>query len=149
MVKNLIILILSFGASFGFGVGFHICGWKNLFFAGLGGLFTRAVYLLASACISQRFLFTMIASFAASVYGELMARKRKVPAAYFIYPSIIPLIPGDLFHYAISAVIAGHADDFRNYGLNCLIALLGLSIGMMLSSTTIKSIRKGVMEEDD
>lgn len=149
MVRNMVILLLSFGASFGFGVGFHIQGWKNLSLAGLGGLFTRAVYLLASALVPQRFLYTMIASFAASVYGELMARKRKVPAAYFIYPSIIPLIPGDLFHYAISAVIAAHWADFREYGINCLIALLGLSIGMMLSSTTIQSIRKGVIVEED
>lgn len=61
-------------------------------------------------------------------------------ASYFIDSSISPLIPGDLFHYAISAVIAGHSVDFRNDGLNCLIALLGLSIRMMLSSTTIQSI---------
>lgn len=148
MVKNLLILILSFGASFGFGVGFHIRGWKNLCFAGLGGLFTRAVYLLSSAFIPARFLYVMIASFAASLYGELLARKRKVPAAYFIYPSIIPLIPGDLFHYWISSLIAGNYSLARDQAVQCLIVLLGLSIGMLLSSTTIQSIHKGVVDDD-
>lgn len=148
MVRNLVILILSFGASFGFGVGFRIRGWKNLCLAGLGGLLTRAVYLSASALTDQRFLYIMIAAFAASIYGELMARRKHVPAAYFIYPSIIPLIPGDLFHFAISGLISGNLTAARQNAIDCLIALMGLSIGMLLSSTTIQSIRKGPVADD-
>lgn len=148
MVTNLKILVLSYLASMGFGVTFRITGKENLLLAGLGGLFTRAIYLLAQFLIPNRFLYTMIGSFAAATYGELMARKKHVPAVYFTYPSLIPLIPGDLFHFTISSLISGNISGSMNYAGNCLIALLGLCIGMMLSSTTIQSIRKGPVDDD-
>lgn len=149
MVENLKILALSFLASSGFGVTFRIHGKKNILLAGTGGLFTRAVFLLAQFLFPSRFFYTLVASFAAATYGELMARRKHVPAVYFTYPSLIPLIPGDLFHFTISSMLNGNASAAIGYAGSCLAALLGLCIGMMLSSTTIQSIRKGPVEEDD
>ena len=61
---------------------------------------------------------------------------------YFVYPAIIPLIPGDLFFHAILASLYADWAMAASNGSNCIIALIGMSIGFVLSSTVAHYIRK-------
>ena len=132
---------LSFFASVSFGVVFGIPP-KDLWLAGLGGALSRISLLSFSALNSNRLIFMTVSALIAALYAEFLAVKRRHPSTYFIYPSIIPLIPGDLFFYSLMGIfINDHARVYDN-GINCLYSLLGLSIGFVISSTVSHYIRK-------
>ena len=141
MVDNLILVLVSFAASTGFGIVFRITG-KDLFLAGLGGALTRIVLIILSQFIPERFVYVMLSALFASAYGELLANITRDPSTYFIYPAIIPLIPGYLFYYTMTGAIRGNHELFALNGTNCLLTLLGMSVGFVLSSTIAHYIRK-------
>ena len=97
MVETVKLIIFSFTASLGFGIVFRI-GKKNLLWAGTGGALTRCVYLLLPEVIDQRILYSLLAAMFAALYAETMAMRQKMPSTVFLYPAIIPLIPGDLLY---------------------------------------------------
>jgi len=138
---NLILVLVSFVASVGFGIVFRITG-KDLLLAGLGGALTRNVLIVLSQFIPQRFVYVMLSALFASAYGELLANITKDPSTYFIYPAIIPLIPGDLFYYTMTGAIRGNYTLFSLNGSNCLLTLLGMSVGFVVSSTIAHYIRR-------
>ena len=138
-----IFVLLSYVASVGFGTVFQI-PVKDLWLAGLGGALTRISLLLLTPVVPNRLLFMTISALVAALYADFWAVKRKQPSTYFVYPSIIPLIPGDLFFYAISGLYAGNYNVVETNGINCLLSLSGLSIGFVLSSAVSHHIRRNV-----
>jgi uncharacterized membrane protein YjjB (DUF3815 family) len=135
------LIVLSFLASAGFGVVFHIpaCDvWKG----GLGGMLTRIVLLSVQSFTSSRIVYITIAALCAALYAELLATVSKDPSTYFVYPSIVPLIPGDLFYYTIVGLYIKDRPLFESNCVNCLIALFGMSIGFVLSSIIAHYIRR-------
>ena len=132
---------LSFFASVSFGVVFGIPP-KDLWLAGLGGALSRISLLSFSSLSSNRLLFMTVSALIAALYAEFLAVKRRQPSTYFVYPPIIPLIPGDLFFYSLMGLfINDYASVYEN-GMNCIFSLLGLSIGFVFSSTVSHYIRK-------
>ena len=97
MVETVKLIILSFFASLGFGIVFRI-EKKNLLWAALGGALTRCAYLFLLNTVDGRLGIAVAASMFAALYAEIMAMRRKMPSTVFLYPSIIPLIPGDLLY---------------------------------------------------
>lgn len=128
-------------ASASFGVVFRIPD-KDLWRAGLGGVLTRITLLLLAPVFPSRLFYITAAALVAGLYGEAMATKRHDPSTYFIYPSIVPLIPGDLFYYTLVGMYLGDAQMFSSNALNCLLTLLGMSIGFVLSSIVAHYIRR-------
>lgn len=102
----------------------------------------RVLLLLLSPIFPQRIVFVTLAALAAGLYGELLANLRRCPSTYFIYPAIIPLIPGDLFYYALVALYLGDQQMFLSNAGNCLVSLTGMSIGFVLSSIIAHYIRR-------
>ena len=142
-ITNPFILIgLSFLASVGFGIVFRI-PLHDLILAGIGGVITRvALILLSYAFPDNRILYISLAALIATLYAELLASIRKDPSTYFVYPSIVPLIPGDLFYYSLVGMYMGSREVFETNGLNCLLTLLAMSIGFVLSYVISHYIRK-------
>lgn len=136
-----LLIILSFIASMSFGVVFRIAP-KDLYLAGLGGALTRISLLLLAPANFSRLLYMTISASVAALYAEFWAVKRRQPSTYFTYPSIIPLIPGDLFFYSLTGFFFGDFQRVTSYGTNCLLSLLGLSIGFVLSSTVSHYVRR-------
>lgn len=140
MVSNVMLVFLSFFASVGFGILFRIRG-RDLIWAGIAGMLTRIVLLILLAFLSNRLLYMTIAASFAGLYGEFLATVRKEPSTYFIYPAIVTLIPGDLFCYTMIGLFFGRTDMLIQNGVQCLLALAGLSVGFVLSSTAAHYIR--------
>ncbi|MGX8698695.1 MAG: threonine/serine ThrE exporter family protein [bacterium] len=135
------LILLSFAASVSFGVVFHIAP-KDLPLAGLGSALTRVALILFSTVFPTRLVYVTLAALVASLYAEFLAGARKDPSTYFVYPSIVPLIPGDLFYYALIGVYMGERTMFETNAANCLLTLTGMSIGFVLSSIIAHYIRK-------
>lgn len=132
-LQDIGLIALSFVASAAFGIGFQIRR-EDLVLAGAGGAVVRAVSLALSAVISSHFVIVGISSLAAGLFGGLLARARRAPSAYFVYPSLIPLIPGDLFHYALAAILVRDMASFQRNGLDCMMSLLAMAIGLLAGS---------------
>ena len=133
LTNPLLLILLSFGASVSFGFVFRIAP-ADLWIAGLGGVLTRIVLLIMTQFTGTRLVYITVAALVASLYAELWARKEKVPSTYFAYPAIVPLIPGDLFYYSLAGLYNQDFTMFASNGLKCLLVLLGMSMGFVLSS---------------
>ena len=136
-----LLILISFMASASFGVVFRI-PFHDLWRAGLGGVLTRIVLLVMTSFTQERLIYITAAAFVGSLYAEMMAVKRKDPSTYFVYPSIVPLIPGDLFYYSLVGLYLSDRAMFEKNGTDCLLVLVGMSIGFVLSSIFAHYIRK-------
>ncbi|MGN0297661.1 MAG: threonine/serine exporter family protein [Lachnospiraceae bacterium] len=134
MAQYIEIIGLSILASIGFAIVFQI-DKKDLIYAGLGGGITRIVYLIFMTFIPYRIVYIALAAFVSALYAEMVSGYKHTPATYYLYPSIIPLIPGDLFYYMCAGLIVGDTEMFENYAIQCTLALVGLGIGFVVCSS--------------
>ncbi|MDO4514624.1 MAG: threonine/serine exporter family protein [Lachnospiraceae bacterium] len=143
MAGNIELVVLSFLASLGFAIVFQVAK-KDLLLAGLGGGLTRIFYLVFIAIIPSRIVYVALAAMVAALYAEIVSGMKHVPATYFMYPTIIPLIPGDLFYYTCAGIITGNAEMFRTNAINLILALVGLTVGFVVCSfvSNIMRIRR-------
>ena len=141
MSNPVILVILSYIASIGFGIVFMIPP-KDLWLAGLGGALARLALVSLTPVTDNRLLFVTLSAMAAALYAEFLAVTRRIPSTYFVYPSIIPLIPGDLFFLSLVSLYLGDRAGVEANGINCLLSLAGLSIGFVLSSAVAHHIRR-------
>ena len=141
-LNSIELVFLTLLASAGFSVVFNI-QLKDLPYAAVGGMIVRIVYILLQLIPSvNRFVFTIGAAFFAALYSEILAITRKEPSTLYLYPSIIPLIPGDLFYYVALGLIWGNGALIGRYGPDLVLSLIGISVGFVLCSTIVHYIRK-------
>ncbi len=140
-VNPVLVIPASFLASAAFGVVYRIPN-RDLWCAGLGGAITRIMLLLLAPVISSRLVFITIAALAAGLYAEGMATVRHYPSTYFLYPAIVPMIPSDLFYYTLVGIYTRDALMISENVWSCVLTLLGMSIGFVLSSIVAHYIRK-------
>lgn len=136
-----LLILLAFGASTFFGFVFRIAP-RDLWIAGLGGVLTRIVLIVMTQFTQTRLVYITVAAIAASLYAELWAQRRRDPSTYFLYPAIVPLIPGDLFYYALVGIYRQDRTMFETNALSCLLVLTGMSIGFVISSIIAHQIRR-------
>lgn len=136
------LIFLTLLASTGFSIVFNI-QIKDLLFAALGGVIVRTIQVLFQFVFpSYAFVYTIMAAFFAALYSEILAIVRKEPSTLYLYPSIIPLIPGDLFYYVGLGLIWGNMDIVKQFGPNLALSLVGISVGFVLCSTIVHYVRK-------
>ena len=144
ITSPLLLILLSFAASASFGAVFQI-GKKDLWLAGLGGALTRIV-LLVFTPILPRLIYMTVSAFAASLYAEFLATLQKKPSTYYVYPAIIPLIPGDLFFFTLLGVYIENKEMVMANGYDCIFSLASMSFGFVLSFVAAHYIRKFKMK---
>ena len=136
------LIFLTLLASTGFSVVFNI-QLKDLPFAALGGVIVRVVHILFKLAFpAYAFVYTIFAAFFAALYSEILAIVKKEPSTLYLYPSIVPLIPGDLFYYTALGIIWGNMSIFTQFGPDLALSLIGISVGFVLCSTIVHYIRK-------
>ena len=134
ILSNIELVGFSFLASLGLAIVFQI-DKKNLLWAGLGGALTRCVYLLMIAATDRTFVQSLCAAMFAALYAEILAMRQRMPSTVFLYPSIIPLIPGSLLYYICVNVLLGNRTETISYLTECLLSLGGICLGFVLIST--------------
>ena len=80
MMDDIILVVLSFGASLGFGIVFQLKK-KDLLYAGLGGALTRIAYILLMGVLSNRVAYAAISACFAAAYAEWTAYRMEKPSA--------------------------------------------------------------------
>lgn len=141
LIYDIELIGISFLASLGFSIVFNI-NEKDLIFTAMGGLIIRVVYILLSYILDYRITYTVLAAFSAALYSEIIANIRKEPATVYLYPSIIPIIPGDLLYYSMLGVVWANGTLFLDNALLCLMVLAGISFGFVLCSSFVHYARR-------
>lgn len=132
--KYILAVIASFTASFGFGIVFQIRREK-LLWAGVGGALTRALLVPLTLLIPSRVLAYLLSAMFAAAFAEILARKQRVPSTFYLYPAIIPLIPGDKLYDTFVYLLFKDAGGFVESGEIFLMTLIGISLGFALINT--------------
>ena len=136
------LIILTLLASTGFSIVFNI-QLKDLPFAALGGVIVRTIHILFQIAFHEyAFIYTVCAAFFAALYSEILAITKKEPSTLYLYPSIVPLIPGDLFYYTALGIVWSNGDIIKQFGPDLLLSLVGISVGFVLCSTIVHYFRK-------
>lgn len=134
MAEYIEMVICSFLTSYGLAVVFRI-DRKNLLRAGLGGALTRVIYLIMLEATSLTVVQSFVAATCAALYAELMAMRRRMPSTVFLYPSILPLIPGGTLYYIAIYAIMGDLSMTISYVWECVLQLSGMCMGFVIIST--------------
>ena len=106
---------------------------KSLIYSSLTASTGYALYKLC--IISERpilgfFLGTCIIA----VIGEILARKLKMPATIFIFPSIIPIVPGLGLYETILAFVQNDIQEALETGASTILSIGSMAIAMALIS---------------
>lgn len=128
---------VSFVACAGFVVVFNVHGYGSVLCA-LGGAITSGVYCASQAMGCQELMCYFIATCAAAVFSELMARIRKYPAISYLLISVLPLIPGAGIYHAAQQAIRGNMELAAAYGTNTLATAGVMAAGILVVSTAVR-----------
>ena len=140
MSGNIELVVLSILASIGFAVVFQV-EKKDLILAGVGGGVTRIFYLIFMSFIPNRIVYVALAALIAALFAEIVSGIKHVPATYFMYPTMVPLIPGDLFYYMCVGLITSNISMFKQNAVECTLALVGLCVGFVVCSFASNAMR--------
>jgi len=132
--------IFSVIASYGFVVIFNIHGFGS-FLCALGGGITWAAFCLVQALGGHDLLCYFLATVAAAVFAEVMARVRKYPAISYLISCLLPLIPGSGIYYAAQQAMQGNSAGFVYYGTRTLAIAGCMAVGILLVVTATRSWR--------
>lgn len=133
----LVTCAVSFAACAGFVIVFNIHGRGKLLCA-LGGAITWGVYCAAEALGCDSLLCCFLATCAAAVFSEAMARVRRYPAISYLVISLLPLIPGAGIYYTALYAIRGDMALAAQYGMNTLATAGVMAAGILVVSTTVR-----------
>lgn len=108
----------------------------------LAGLLTTAVYLLCTRVTGNALFCYMAAAVAAGAYAELAARVLHAPTTVFLFPGLIPLLPGAGLFYTMVSIVHGSTADFLFFGLQTVHAAIGIAVGVLFSSILVLLFRR-------
>lgn len=134
------ILVAALGA-LGYGLFFGQKRWK-LFFTLLGGGVAWLLYLVLLDWIGSVFVSALVVSMVATAYSQVLARVLKAPATVFIFPVIVPLVPGSGLYYTVSNWLLGDTDNILKYAASTVETAIGLALGIVI----VIALTKVIME---
>lgn len=120
----------------GFSIIFNIHG-PGICLCVLGGMLCWSTHCLVTLLGGNEMTAVFIATVAAAVYAEVMARIRKCPAIGYLVIGLIILIPGSSLYYTIYNLIMGHTAQFSYYGSKTVKVAGLMAAGILLVSTLV------------
>ena len=128
----------AFG-SVGFALLFQVRG-KMLIFAFLGGMLSWGTYCIAGLFVGHEALQYLIATTVLTLYAEAFARILRCPSTILLVTGWIPLIPGGMLYYSISALVQDNMPLFVDRILHTFLLMIAMSAGMLLGMTLVHLI---------
>ena len=142
LIKEIAVQIVSsYLGSLGFSLLFNLKG-KRLLWASLGGTLSWAIYLVVEALSRNLFLCGVISAMVATAYSEIFARILKTPKTAFIFPAIVPMVPGGSLYYTMSHIISGNMEEALRYATSTLSMAIALAFGIVVVILWVKVIKR-------
>ena len=140
MLSVFLEILFSFSCSVGFGIVFGIKP-KELGYAGLAGVAARIAIMLCRLVTGNRLIYTLAGALFGALYAELLGRYKKTVVTKFLYPAMVPMIPGDLLYNTIVCIVSMDGSGILTYGKDLVQALLGIALGAMIAPMLLHSKR--------
>lgn len=132
-MKILVMLISAGLGTLGFNLIFKVSP-RHIPAATLGGIISCAVYVAFDLMGVNLFVSNFIAMLVAGIVSEIFARGFRAPAAIFLLPSTIPLVPGGGLYYTMTTLMSGRYNECAVYAKSTLLTGLGIAAGMISAS---------------
>ena len=110
---------------------------RHLPYVALSGLVTYAIYYTVFFFLDSAFLAAFLSTLFTALFSEFCARFRRAPTAVFLFPGIIPTVPGGSLYYAMRYVLVGDLDSALSYLTSALAVGLGIAGGIMFVSIAV------------
>lgn len=128
----MIIALMTFLASLGFGIIFDLKGLK-LLVAALNGMLGGIIYnLLLTSQGEMMALF--IASFSILAFAAIMARILRCPTTILLISALVPLVPGGLMYETVLALIDNDMMLALSFALRTIYDVIAIVIGIVFAS---------------
>ncbi len=131
-LKIIVECMFIFLATVGFSVLFNIKK-SELPYCGLTGLVCFSIYKFILVYLGAEFYGVFLGTFVAVVVSRRLACLRKVPAAIYAIPAIIPLAPGGMIYLTMYSIIYGEYIDMLKYAFATMKIAGGIVIGMSIA----------------
>ena len=138
-------MMIQLGAAFLGSIGFAIflkMKGKQIFHAGLGGLITWYIYLMAFDFCQSEFLSNLIAAVFVGIFAEIMARVNRAPSTIFLTAAAIPLIPGGKLYYTMYGLVSKDQMLFMESGTDAAVIALAISLGFVIVAVIKRYVHK-------
>lgn len=141
MIKIILDLIYCFAASLFFALIMN-APKKTLIHSSLVASVGYIIYTICSAEINRTLGFFAGTTFVAMM-GEIFARKFKMPATIFIFPAVIPIVPGLGLYQTMLALVQDNIPQALEIGVNTLLNIASMAVAMALVSVAALKMKSG------
>ena len=144
---RIITMLIAGGlGTLGFNLMFKV-NLRHIPVATLGGIISTGIYVFFDALGANVFVSNFIAMLIAAMISEIFARIFRAPAAVFLLPCTIPLVPGGSLYYTMSNLMFENYDAMLNYGKSTLLTGLGIAAGMITASVIWNTLSHVVLKK--
>ena len=145
LVRIMLGVLSSAGGTLGFALIFKISK-KHLAIAAFGGIFTYLTYELVTFFGANLLVTAFGSALFMALFSETCARIFRAPAIVFLFPCLIPIVPGSSLYYTMFNLIAQDQAacllHLQSLGSTILGIAMGLSIATVTFGITIQIINK-------
>ena len=131
--------IYSFLACVGFSIVFEIKKPTFLLVASCIGSIGWVIFVVLEGSVSPVMQY-LYATMLISVLSELAARIWKAPATVFLFPGIIPLVPGGGLYYTMTYLLNGDFAGFAQKGIETASYAGAIAAGVSVVSSIVRLI---------
>ena len=132
IAPSIAVQLISCGiASMGFALAFK-AAVRQSFYAGIGGFFNWAFYLLAQSLGGNDFMAVMAGAAFVAAYAYLMSRIHRAPATIFLTTSIMPVIPGAALFYMMHGFVQADYGLAARQAVSLAKTCLAIAFGFLI-----------------
>ncbi len=115
---------------------------KALWISSLSASFTYIIYRLVFLSIDSEYMGYLAASCFAAISAEVLARVCKMPATIFIFPAVIPLVPGLGLYRTMLCLVRSDMSGFAAEGTKTLIISGIIAVTVAVVNAFFRNILK-------
>lgn len=141
MIVMLLNLIYCFAASLFFALIMN-APKKTLIHSSVVASIGYIIYITCSNELNTTLGFFAGTTFVAMM-GEIFARKFKMPATIFIFPAVIPMVPGYGLYQTMLALVQNNITQALEIGVNTILNIAAMAIAMALVSVMALKMKSG------
>jgi len=130
----LVKVISAAAAAASFGILFNVQG-GNLILTGINGGLGYFVFALCTANNVESYIGMFFASAVMTIFAEIAARRRKVPATIFLAVALIPIVPGGRMFSFVLHLLEGSNQLAVADGIQTLLESGAIAIGIIVVSS--------------
>lgn len=109
--------------------------------ASVGAFMSEFIFRMLELGGASETKCSLAAAAAAAVYSEIMARRLHVPANMYLITAIIPLVPGGMMYYTMSALILSDIDTASELALRTGGIAGSIAMGIFMVSSAVRLLK--------